>query len=164
MKLSAGQSQHIRDVQAGILDAIKADTSIAGINSTTGRFNRDFAQIALGTAYVAGEAFTIVGYVDRDADQALGADSSGERIVLGQVYEVSYLLADPLDETPYTVYSATEVSQLDQDLAVLLDRHWWEQVSGVVGSSIPERSEIQRTGNVIHYQIQVQLTLEIGGL
>jgi hypothetical protein len=155
--LTPEQEVRIVDAQIAILSSIQNDTSIV-VESETGGLNRDF-QILPGNTKLAGETVHIVGFAP-DA-----RDSNLLRVVLWQSFEIAHQLYDPFDEKPYrgaNIFSTPKtVAVIDRDLAVLLDKFWWLGIQYVVDVTSPERSELERIGNVIAYTVTLQLTVDI---
>ena len=153
--LSLEQEKRIVDAQVSILSSIQNDTSIL-IAGETGGLNRDF-EIFPGVTNLAGETVHIVGFAP-DA-----RDSNLLRCVLWQSFEIAHQLSDPFDETPYRGVSQDfqRASTLDKDLAVLLDKFWWLGIQYVIDATTPERSELERIGNVIVYEITLQLSIDL---
>ena len=158
--LTEDQETALATVQATIGGAIDTDTSVsAAALPGSGAHSRDY-YIAEDTTVFALDDRHVLGWLPAGSQVQ---DSNIRQIVLGQTYEVAHRLGDPFDERPYTGQpDVTTLAVLDRDIATLTDRQWWRGISGVSEVlSEPERGEIQRTGDVIHYQVQVQVLVDL---
>lgn len=164
--LTAGQQQKITDVQAAIGTAVVSDTNAILGNifvapQQFGGFNRDFS-VTPGETVLHGEIYRVVGFVPGGSQQL---DSNLMAVVLGGGFTLAHQLMDPFREDTYMQAIASAASLFDMDMAVLLDHQWWRTITGVLDVLGPiERSEIERTGNVLHCDVDVQVTVDITGL
>ena len=146
--LTPGQVQRLRDAQAAIEARILADTSVSRL-ILDGGLDRDY-RIAAGETVCAQERASVI-----DAAEA-AEDSNAIQLALGQTYEIAHRLADPFAESSY------RPSPIDEDLAVLMDKHWWfKTYVHIIGAGTPDRSEIERIGNVIVYTVEARVALAL---